>query len=269
MSDIQKYQCTSLDGTHLSRKEFGTVVDAYRLALKTNPHDFSALRGLMLAAAYLKDMQGLVHADEAKHFSYNSSIVNEVIECASEEDKEYFKKFAGLYADKKRMADCRREIESLHRECGRIETAMQLTEDTRRDYYIKAGKGSKWHIYAGRGSGWHPKAYFIFVWCSTAFFLILELIIAGVLASSGTGGEGVFMAVFGGFTLLVGIGVNFGYVFPRFKIMKEIDTYMEEFKAELSLTEEKIKEREAEADELSDDIRRYIRDLEIDRQYVK
>ena len=259
MSDIQKYQCTSLDGTHLSRKEFGTVVDAYRLSLKTNPHDFSALRGLMLAAAYLKDMQGLVHADEAKHFSYNSSIVNEVIECASEEDKEYFKKFARLYADKKRQIDCYREIESLRQDCNRIETAMQLAEDTRRDYYIKFSKGPRWH----------PKAYFIFGWCNTAFFLILELIIAGVLNSSGTGGAFAFMAVFGGLTLLIGIGVNFGYVFPKLKIMKEIVTYMEEFKTELSLAEEKIKEREAEADELSDDIRRYIRDLEIDRQYVK
>ena len=116
---------------------------------------------------------------------------------------------------------------------------------------------------------WHPTAYFIFGWCNTALFIIVELIIAAVLAASGTGGAGVFMAVFGGFTLLIGIGVNLGYVFPRMKIMKEIDTYIEEYKAELSLAEEKIKEREAEADELSDDIRRYIRDLEIDRQYVK
>ena len=70
------------------------------------------------------------------------------------------------------------------------------------------------------------------------------------------------MAVFGGLTLLIGIGVNFGYVFPRFKIMKEIDTYMDEFKAELSLTEEKIQERKAEAEELSEDISRGIRELE-------
>lgn len=216
----------------------------------SKPHDFYALRELMLSAAYLNDMDELALDAEAKHFSYNSKKVKEVIESASEEDKEYFKKFAGIYAVKKRKADCNREIESLYRECERIETAMRLTEDTRRDYYIKAGKGR-----------WHPKSYFIFGWCSTAFFLILELIIAGVLASSGTGGAGVFMAVFGGFTLLIGIGVNFGYVFPRFKIMKEIDTYMEEFKAELSLTEEKIQERKAEAEELSEEIRRGIRDL--------
>ena len=228
----------------------------------SKPHDFYALRELMLSAAYLNDMDELALDAEAKHFSYNSKKVKEVIESASEEDKEYFKKFAGIYAVKKRKADCNREIESLNRDLERIEAAMRLTEDTRRDYYIKAGKGSKWHIYAGRGSGWHPKAYFIFVWCSTAFFLILELIIAGVLASSGTGGEGAFMAVFCGLTILIGIGVNFGYVFPRFKIMKEIDTYMDEFKAELSLTEEKIQERKAEAEELSEDISRGIRELE-------
>ena len=225
----------------------------------SKPHDFYALRELMLSAAYLNDMDELALDAEAKHFSYNSKKVKEVIESASEEDKEYFKKFAGIYAVKKRKADCNREIESLYRERERIEAAMRLTEDTRRDYYIKAGRHGKWH----------PTAYFIFGWCNTALFIIVELIIAAVLAASGTGGAFAFMAVFGGFTLLIGIGVNFGYVFPRMKIMKEIDTYIEEYKAELSLAEEKIKEREAEADELSDDIRRYIRDLTIYRQYVK
>ena len=273
-NDMQMYSCTlcgstydydhfreeqlhEKDGTHLSRKEFGTVVDAYRSSLKTNPHDFSALRGLMLAAAFLREMDDLVRAGEAKHFSYNSLIVKEVIECASEEDKEYFKKFARLYAGKKKQIDCNRKIESLHQDCERIEAAMRLTEDTRRDYYIKAGKYGKWH----------PKAYFIFGWCNTAFFLILELIIAGVLASSGTGGVAAFMAVFGGLTLLIGIGVNFGYVFPRFKIMKEIDTYMEELKTELSLTEEKIKELEAEARELSEDIMKIINDFVWEDEY--
>lgn len=241
----------------MSRKEFETVVEAYRLSLKTNPHDFYALRGLILAAAFLKDMDGLVHADEAKHFSYNPIIVNEVIDCASEEDKEYFKKFAKLYADKKRQIDCSREIESLRQDCKRIETAMQLIEDTRRDYYIKAGKYGKWH----------PKAYFILGWCDTAFFLILEFIIAAVLDSSGTGGAVTFMAVFGGLTLLIGAGVNFGYVFPRFKIMKEIDTYIEEFKTELSITEAKIRKLEAENEELSEDIRKSINDFVWEDEY--
>jgi hypothetical protein len=254
---FREEQLHKTDGTHLSRKEFGAVVDAYRSSLKTNPHDFSALRGLMLAAAFLKNMDDLVRAGEAKHFSYNSIIVKEVIECAPEEDKEYFKKFARLYEVKKKQIDCNRGIESLHRDRERIEAAMRLTEDTRRDYYIKAGKYGKWH----------PKAYFIFGWCNTALFLILELIIAGVLDSTGTGGVVTFLVLFGGLTLLIGIGVNFGYVFPRFKIMKEIDTYMEEYKTELSLTEEKLKEHEAEAVELSEEIRKIINDFIWEDEY--
>ena len=217
----------------------------------SKPHDFYALRELMLSAAYLNDMDELALDAEAKHFSYNSKKVKEVIESASEEDKEYFKKFAGIYAVKKRKADCNREIESLYQERERIEAAMRLTEDTRRDYYIKAGRHGKWH----------PTAYFIFGWCNTALFIIVELIIAAVLAASGTGGAFAFMAVFGGFTLLIGAGVNLGYVFPRMKIMKEIDTYIEDYKTELSLAEEKIQERKAEAEELSEEIRRGIRDL--------
>ena len=257
MSMIKKDPDTSMNDTHLSRKEFETVVDAYRLALKTDPHDFSALRGLMLAAAFLKDMQGLVHAYESKHFSYNPSIVNEVIECASEEHKEYFKKFARLYADKKRLIDCYREIESLRQDCNRIESAMRLTEDTRRDYYIKAGRHGKWH----------PTAYFIFGWCNTALFIIVELIIAAVLAASGTGGAVTFLAIFGGVTLLIGVGVNLGYVFPRMKIMKEIDTYIEEYKNELTLTEMKMYRLESEAEDLSEDIRKIAKDFVWEDEY--
>ena len=89
----------------------------------SKPHDFYALRELMLSAAYLNDMDELALDAEAKHFSYNSKKVKEVIESASEEDKEYFKKFARLYADKKRQIDCYREIESLRQDCNRIETA--------------------------------------------------------------------------------------------------------------------------------------------------
>ena len=39
--------------TYLSRGEVNAAVDAYRLILKKSPHDFRAIRGLMLAAAYL------------------------------------------------------------------------------------------------------------------------------------------------------------------------------------------------------------------------
>ena len=47
--------------TYLSRGESKAAIDAYRLILQNNPHDFAALRGLMLAAAYLKDMWNMFY----------------------------------------------------------------------------------------------------------------------------------------------------------------------------------------------------------------
>ena len=91
----------------------------------------------MLAAAYLKDFDGIARLGEAKHFSYDSQMVKEVIESASDKDREYFTEFGKLYADKKMLIDCYSEIESLHREYNRIESAIRLTDDTRYDYYIK------------------------------------------------------------------------------------------------------------------------------------
>ena len=264
-NDKQMYCCTScgstydfnyfreeklneMGETHLSRKEFGAAVDAYRLLLKKNPHDFLALRGLMLAAAYLKAMDGLAGIGEAKHFSYDSRIVREVIESASAADREYFNEFAKIYEDKKQLIDCNREIKSLYQEHKRIEAAIRLTDDTRYDYYIHA-----------KGGNYPPKAMFIMVWCFTVYLFMSALFVAGIFGGGDTAGTIVLMAIFGGVTLLIGCGVNFGHVYPRIKIIKEIDTYIEEFKVELGITEAKIKKYEDAEKDLSDDIRRNIR----------
>ena len=42
-----------------------------------DPHDFYALRELMLSAAHLNDMDELALGAEAKHFAYNSKTVKE------------------------------------------------------------------------------------------------------------------------------------------------------------------------------------------------
>ena len=113
-SEKQMYRCTScgssydydyfreerlhsMGETYLSRGEVEAAVDAYRLILNKVPHDFLALRGLMLAAAYLKDMDGFAHISDARHFSYDSSLAGEVFDAASEEDKEYFSEFGKIY----------------------------------------------------------------------------------------------------------------------------------------------------------------------------
>ena len=130
--------------TYLSRGENMAAIDAYKLILEKNPHDFFALRGLMLAAAYLKDMDGLSRIGEAKHFSYDSQLTVEVLDAASEEDKEYFTEFGKIYVNKQKLIDLNREIKSLRKERESIEAKTRFTENTRYEYYIhtKYGKQS-------------------------------------------------------------------------------------------------------------------------------
>ena len=265
-NDKQMYCCTScgstydfdyfreeklneMGETHLSRKEFAAAVDAYRLLLKSNPHDFAALRGLMLAAAYLKDMDGLVRVGEAKHFSYNSKLVKEVTANASAEDKDYFTEFGKIYADKKTLIDCNRELESQRRARDRLEAEIRLTEDSRYDYYFH-GKG---------GTETHPMAGFIAVWCMAALFIMMTIGIASPLAERSIGGMLLAIFIFGGMTILTACVVNFGYVYPRIKAIKEIDSYIKEYKVELGYTEAQIRKYEAAAEELSGTIRNNIK----------
>ena len=264
-NDKQMYCCTScgstydfdyfredklneMGETHLSRKEFAAAVDAYRLRLKSNPHDFAALRGLMLAAAYLKDMDGLVRMGEAKHFSYNSKMVKEVTGKASQEDREYFTEFGRIYADKKTLIDCNRELESQRRARDRLEAEIRLTEDTRYDYYFH-GKG---------GTETHPMAGFIAVWCMAALFIMMTIGIASSLAERSIGGMLLTIFIFGGMTLFTACVVNFRYVYPRIKAIKEIESYIKEYRVELGYTEAQIKKYEAAAEALSGRIRKNI-----------
>ena len=272
-SEKQIYRCTScgssydydyfreeqlheLGETYLSRGEVEAAVDAYRLILKKAPHDFLALRGLMLAAAYLKDMDGLSRIDDAKHFSYDPQLVGEVLDAASEEDKEYFSKFAKIYADKQKQIDCNREIKSLHRERESIEANIRFTDNTRYEYYFET-----------KSSQLHPKGVFIAVWCLTAFYSVPSLF--GIFDTDNESVMSIFFAIVCGLSLLIGCGINFLIVYPKMRMINAIDTDIRNLKIESEATAGKIRALETEAEELSDDIRKAISDLiRKDRQIV-
>ena len=245
---FREEQLHEMGETYLSRGEVKAAVDAYRLILKKTPHDFLALRGLMLAAAYLKDMDGFARIGEAKHFSYDSKLVGEVLDAASEEDKEYFSKFAKIYADKQKQIDCNREIKSLHRERESLEAEIRFTDNTRYEYYFETKHGKH-----------NPKSVFIVVWCLTAFYSVPSFI--GVFDNIDEGGVSVFFAVVCGLALLIGFGVNFLIVYPKMKMIRGIDAEIRNLKIKSEAIERKIRELEAEAEELSDVIRKAIGDL--------
>ena len=264
-SEKQMYRCTScgssydydyfreerlhsMGETYLSRGEVEAAVDAYRLILKKAPHDFRALRGLMLAAAYLKDMDGFARISDARHFSYDSSLAGEVFDAASEEDKEYFSEFGKIYVNKEKQIDLNREIKLLRQERESIEAKIRFTDNTRYEYYFEGRHGSQLH----------PIALFIIIWCFTGYFGV-----SGIFGAFGMDsvGAAASLAIIGGLFLLAGFCVNFFFVYPRMKAIKMIDAEVKELNGESDRTAEKIKALEAEAEELSDDIRKAIRDF--------
>jgi predicted RNA-binding Zn-ribbon protein involved in translation (DUF1610 family) len=264
-SEKQMYRCTScgssydydyfreeqlheMGETYLSRGEVNAAVDAYRLILKNAPHDFLALRGLMLAAAYLKDMDGFARIGEAKHFSYDSNLVGEVFDAALEEDKEYFSEFSKIYVNKQKWIDCNREIKSLHQERERKEASIRFTDNTRYEYYFEGKYGQH-----------SPKPIFIVVWILTAFFSVPNLIRG--FDNIDEGKISIFFAVFGGLALLIGLSINFLIVYPRMKMIKIIDAEIRNLKNESEAISGKISTLETEAEKLSDDIRTAIRDF--------
>ena len=234
--------------TYLSRGESRAAVDAYKLILGKKPHDFLALRGVMLAAAYLKDIDGLTRIGEAKHFSYDSELVDEVLDAASEEDTEYFSEFGKIYVNKKELIDRKREIESLRREHESMEAKIRFTDNIRYEYYVESKHGKQ-----------SPKTLFIIVWVLTAVYSVPSLV--GIFDNIDEGGISILFAVICGLALLIGSGINFLFLYPRMKMIKEIDDYVRELKIESEATLRKIKALEAEADKLSDDIRKAIRDF--------
>ena len=235
--------------TYLSRGEVNAAVDAYRLILKKSPHDFRALRGLMLAAAYLKDIDGLAHIGEAKHFPYDSKLAGEVFDAASEEDKDYFSGFRTIYSYKKQWIDCNREIELLRRERKRTEGDIGVAKDACFEYYFHGKHGSELH----------PNIIFIMVWCLIAFFCMPCL--GGIFDNIEDEEAAIFFAVAGGLALLIGLAVNFLIVYPKMKTIKKIAAYIKELEAESEATARKIKALEAEAEQLSDDIGKAVQDL--------
>ena len=253
---FREEQLHAMGETYLSRGEVKAAVDAYRLILKKSPHDFLALRGLMLAAAYLRDMDGFARMGEAKHFSYDPQLTGEVLDASSEEDKEYFSEISKIYADKKQLIDRNREIESLHRERERTEADIRFTDKTRYEYYIETKRAQ-----------FHPRSVFIAVWCFTALYFVPSFI--GIFDNIDEDGLPIFFVVVCGLALLFGCGFNFLIVYPKMRMIKRIDADIRNLKAESEATAGKIRALEAEAEKLSDDIRKAIGDLiRTDRRIV-
>jgi hypothetical protein len=222
--------------------------------LKKDPHDFLALRGLMLAAAHLTDMSELEQVD--KDFSYDSKMVSRVIESASEEDKKYFTEFAKIYSDNKRLADCSEEIETLRVEKNKINST--ITQNN------KEGEGNN-----GKG-GFSTRADLIFLLvvflAAGAFFTMMtryfakELIDDYASNSEYVATELRFVIFLGIISLFFVVGGILYFCFDMRRI-KKLEKNNTEFYGEARRIDDKLKELENESAKLSSDVRRFIHEF--------
>ena len=267
-NDKQMYRCTScgssydfdyfreeklseMGKTHLSRKEFAAAVDTYRLILKKSPHDFYALRGLMFAAANLKDIDGLVKAGNKNHFTYNSPMVREVLDNASEENTGYFEDFARIYYNLNRLSNCNTEIRALTNTKKQIDQTIALEEQETYNYKISTG------YYSGK----NPMEVFIAHW---VIALVLLIVLLCIVIPSAVLGDGIIALVaflFFGFFIGLTAVVNMKLIYPEVQEEKELKAYIQDLHNESELIGPRIRKLEAEAEDLSADIRASIQDF--------
>ena len=262
---FREEQMHELGETCLSRGEFMSAVDAFKFILNKDPHDFFALRGLMLAAANLKNIDELDRINQTKSFSYDSDMVKEAVEAASEEDKEYFKEFARVYSEKTILADDMREIKSLEKEKSKIITEAKATNLDSGDFYY----------YSKYGTKQSPLFIFVLFWVLTSMWLYFAIMcIVGLCDSiaSGDDNQGLFIgfAIFFGIFAVGSAAYNMFGVFPRLRKLNLYNAYNKSLYAETNMLDERIKYLEGETEKTSDDIKRSIHEfVRKDKQIVR
>ena len=238
------------------------AVDAFRLILEKDPHDFNALRGLMLAAAKLKDIDELVSEDISnENFSYDPKLVSEATEGASEEDKEYFAELKRLYSDKKELSEYLKEIESLAKEKRKISDDISKNDQLREGCYI---------INARSGTKTSPKTAFVTGWVFVGFLAAFSIYLIAFLIDYGISeevGVVVFLLIFNLMTMPGIALINYWSNYRKIKRMNEIDRQNSELYVRARETGEKRRQLEDEAERLLSNIRSFSRNfVEKDKQ---
>ena len=237
---FREEQMHNMGETFLSRGEFMGAIDAYRFILKKDPHDFLALRGLMLAAAELKNMDELIREKKTNEFSYDPELVSEVIEGAAEEDKEYFSELSRIYSDKKKLYELTNEVESLVSEKREIADTIRLNGKKREECYNERD-----------GIKYPPKFSFVMLWILDAFLLSITIYVTVVLVAYEVG-IAAALVPFIGFGMVIGIAFsNLKSVYPRVKRINELDKLTGELHVKSGILGDKIRDLYAEEEKLT------------------
>jgi hypothetical protein len=214
----------------------------------------------MLAAARLKDMEGLIREDYGKVAPINLMLVCDAVEGAPEKHKGYFEELVKIYSDMKKLSKCNEDIKALGKDAKRIGDELRFTDESCINYKIETG------YLAGKP----PVETFVMAWILDFFIFAVMLIVVVPLAVSAP----LITTLFAGFSFALVIGLialaNMTGVYPEVKELKELKDYAKELQIECGAIDEKIRKLRNEADKLADDIRASGKAfVEKDRQIMK
>lgn len=248
---FREEQMHEMGEMYLKRREFMAAADAYHFILKKNPHDFIALRGLMLAAGHMKSMDEIVRDDKEKGFTYNSKFVSEVITGATEENKGYFEDLGKIYSIKKRISECRDEVDSLGKERRKIEDVIRAKESACLEYNFKDRDGRETT----------PKAKFYSLLVANAIFLAFTIIAVIAVCLDGHPRTGAVIAIFGFIINAIIPAVNIKFVYSRVKAVRSIESEIDNLHYEFGRLTDRIRELNDEEDKLLNDVSHVVYDF--------
>ncbi len=230
---------------YLSRGEFLAAADTFNLILQKDPRDFRAHRGQMLIAAHLMEMDELECEDNAKEFSYDSELVSETVNSASEEDREYFDSFRKLYSDKENLLDLFKEIESLRAEKNKINDTITRKHQERENCYAVDRNGVK-HS---------PKTAYVLWWIFDGFLFAMTIYMIVACFETYFDG-GIVWATLFTIATVAGVAVlNQLVTYRKVKRMKDLDKTISELCTEAGKKEEQIRDLSADVARLEAELR--------------
>ncbi len=224
-------QMHEMGNTYLSRGEFSAAIDAYKYLLQKDPHDFIALRGIMLASAQMKGIKNLSDSNNFRKFTYNTKLVESSVEGSSAEDKDYFEELRRLFREIHVISKLNKERDALEVERSRTRSKLNMTSANLSEYSFIDEKGDT-----------HDPELGFAIMC----------VITGLLALVTTGLYlfAIFSSIFGGevsaliVVSFIATVVTFAAAMITFKIMYPLAQGAKKHKL-------KLKEAKAELDNIS------------------
>ena len=194
---------------YLSKREFNAAKEGYEFLLKKAPHDFLALRGMMMVSARLSDIREMTRTDDYEGFSYDHKLANTTINSCSAEDQDYFNKFGGLFSQMDELSAIRKEYTRLIKEkkfaSGKLDAAY-----ARRDNCEVPDRS---------GSTQKPGGLFIAMSVVAGIFAVAAFLcfILAIVARNSSSGSLVLLAILCAVMALVFGLIDFKFIYPLYR----------------------------------------------------